>query len=70
MQELKEDSIIQVNENGPEEWVGCLLQVNEVKKWGVTASIKVPVKGTIYMRLQNEHFEVIGQAIMVLKIKK
>lgn len=65
MAEIKENSVIQVNEHGPEEWVGCLLVVDEVKSWKVLAGLKVLIKGTAYMRLKNEHIEVIGQAVMV-----
>lgn len=64
MENLKKFSVIQVNEHGPEAWVGCLLIVDEVKSWGVTAGLKVPMQGIAYMRLNNEHIEVIGQAIM------
>lgn len=67
---IKENSVIQVNEHGPEEWIGCLLIVDEVKSWGVLARLKIPVKGTAYMRLQNEHIEVIGQAVMIPQIEE
>lgn len=60
------NDVIQVNElvrNNA--WTGCLLIVREVKDWGVTASLEIPQKGTAYVRLSHDQYEVIGQAVLV-----
>lgn len=63
---VKVGSVIQANENSGE-WCGCLLIVDEVKSWGVQAGMKIPYKGTAYMRLTNEQFDYIGEAVLVPK---
>jgi hypothetical protein len=60
-----EYSVVQVNENGPEGWIGCLMQVDEVKSFGVQAGVKMPKGGTAYLRLNWEQIDYIGQAVMV-----
>lgn len=56
--------VIQANENAGD-WCGCLLIVEEIKGWGVMAGLKIPQKGTAYIRLKNEQFEVIGNAVLI-----
>jgi len=57
-------SVIQVNELVPE-WAGCLMIVNEVKDWGVTAGLKVPMQGVAYLRLTHSQYEFIGDAVFM-----
>lgn len=63
---VKVGSVIQANEQAGE-WCGCLLIVEEVKSWGVMAGMKIPFKGTAYIRLKTEQFEYIGEAVLVPK---
>lgn len=64
MSEIRVNDVIQATE-GAGEWCGCLLQVDEVKPWGVQAYIHVPNQGDAYIRLKNGDFEKIGSAVMV-----
>lgn len=64
--EINENSVIQANENAGE-WAGCLLQVDEVKSWGVQAYVKIPKSGDAYIRLTSSQFEYIGEAILIPK---
>lgn len=56
--------VIQVNETIPE-WTGCLMIVDEVKQWGVVAGMRVPGKGTAYLRLKHDQYERIGRAAFI-----
>lgn len=57
---VQRNDVIQITEEGP--WMGCLLQVEEVKDWGVKAYMVVPSKGTMYSRVEHGKYEVIGPA--------
>ena len=61
---IKKGDVVQANENAGE-WCGCLLIVDEVKAWGVQAGMKIPFKGTAYMRLTFDQVEWIGGAVLV-----
>lgn len=63
--ELSQNSTIQVNENGNVDWIGCLLQVDEVKSWGVLAYVNMPYKSNVYVRIKFGHFDIIGSAVMI-----
>lgn len=65
MTDIKKNSVVQVNENGPEEWMGCLMQVSELKTWGVLAWVKIPVQGNAYLRLKFEQIDYIGEAVLM-----
>lgn len=61
------DSVVQVNEKGPAEFVGCFLIVSEVRPYGVQGRVPVPQsygKGTIWINLDWEQMEFVGQAIL------
>ena len=64
MKNIKENSVIQITETGQEGWVGCLLQVNEIKSWGVLGWVQIPMKGSAYLRVKFEDLEHIGEAVM------
>lgn len=64
MELIKVGDVIQANEKA-EEWCGCLLIVAEVKTWGVLAGMKIPYGGTAYMRLKEDQYERIGEAVLV-----
>ena len=61
---VKRNSIIQINEHGPEGWIGCIAQVDEIKSWGVQAWVKIPLQGDAYIRIKTEQFDYIGEAVM------
>ena len=67
MKNIKINSVVQINENGKEEWIGCLIVVSEIKNWGVQGFLKMPFKGNAYIRLNNNEFDLIGDAVMILK---
>ena len=64
--EVESGSIIQANENAGD-WCGCLLIVDEVKSWGVQAYMMVPKKGTAFIRLNNDEFDLVGKAVLVIE---
>lgn len=59
-----ENSIVQVNENGHDGWVGCLIQVSEVKNWGIQGWVQIPKGGQAYIRLEWNQINYIGHAVM------
>ena len=65
MENIKENSVVQINENGQEGWVGCLVQVDEVKSWGIQGWVQIPMGGRAFIRVNNGEFDVIGQATLV-----
>lgn len=65
MENIKVNSVVQINENGGDGWIGCLVQVSEVKSWGVQGYVQIPKGGSAYIRLNWNQIEYIGQAILV-----
>lgn len=59
-----ENSVVQVNEKGNQDWIGCLVQVSEVKLWGIQGWVQIPKSGQAYIRLKWEEIDYIGQAVM------
>jgi len=59
-----ENSVVQVNENGDIDWVGCLVQVSEVKSFGVQGWVQVPKSGKTFIRIKFSEIDYIGQAVM------
>ena len=64
---ITKNSVVQVNENGPREWIGCLMQVSELKEWGVLCWVRIPFQGNAYLRLPFDQIDHIGEAVMKLK---
>ena len=62
---MKVNDIVQVGLD--HEWVGCLVVVTEVKTWGIQGYVQVPMQGAAYVRLKNEDFEKVGEAVYTLK---
>lgn len=60
-----ENTVVQVNENGDKDWIGCLVQVSEVKGWGVQGWVRIPQSGQAFIRLKWDEIDYIGQAVMV-----
>lgn len=59
------NSVVQINENGQTDWIGCLVQVSEVKGWGIQGWVQIPKSGQAYIRLKWEEIDYIGQAVML-----
>ncbi|MHB1909791.1 MAG: hypothetical protein ACYCQJ_13120 [Nitrososphaerales archaeon] len=60
MTSAQRNDVIQIIEEGA--WKGALLQVEEVKSWGVKAYLIMPTQGTVYSRIEHGKYEVIGPA--------
>lgn len=69
MQEIKDlvvvNSVVQLNEKAQEGWVGCFLQVSEVKNWGVQGWVQIPMGGSAYLRPTWDQIDYIGQAVLI-----
>ena len=63
--EIKVNSVVQLNERAEEGWVGCFLQVSEVKNWGVQGWVKIPMQGSAYLRPTWDQIDYIGEAILI-----
>lgn len=61
---IKENSVVQINENGNAGWVGCLVQVSEIKSFGIQGWVKIPMEGDAFIRLNWNQIDFIGQAVM------
>ena len=57
-------SVVQCNER-TDIWCGCLMIVTEVKPWGVMAGMAIPGRGTAYLRMTDDQYEYIGEAVFV-----
>jgi hypothetical protein len=66
-EDVKENSVVQLNENAAEGWVGCFLQVSEVKSWGVQGWVQIPKGGSAYLRPTWEQMDYIGEAVLTPK---
>lgn len=64
MELIKVGDVIQATENAGD-WCGCLLIVTEVKSCGVQAGMKIPYRGTAYMRLKEDQYEKVGEAVLL-----
>jgi hypothetical protein len=65
MATIIKNSIVQVNENANVDWLGCLVQVDEVFTWGIQGWVQIPKQGQAYIRLKNEEIEYIGEAVLL-----
>ena len=65
------DDVIQViakKDDTTDNLTGALLQVTEVKPWGVQAVMTIPYRGLAYFRLNNDEIERVGEAPLHLEI--
>lgn len=66
-EELRVNDVVQITETGPEGWMGCFVQVSEVKTWGIQGWVQIPMQeGQAYIRLKWDQFEFVGEAVMGL----
>ena len=61
---IQKNSVVQVNDKGHEGWVGCLLQVDEVKTWGIIGHVQIPHGGIVPIRISRDSIDFIGEALM------
>ncbi len=64
---IRENSVVQINGLGKAGWIGCLVQVSELKQWGIQGFVKLPMQGDAYIRLQWNEIEYIGEAQLVFE---
>ncbi len=69
MKELvQENSVVQINEKGQAGWVGCFVQVSEVKSWGIQGWVQIPMQeGQAYIRVPWDQMDYIGEAALMLQ---
>ena len=67
MENVKENSIVQINENGGDGWVGCLVQVSELKTWGVQGWVQIPKGGQAHIRLRWDEIDHIGESALIIQ---
>jgi hypothetical protein len=59
---INENSVVQVNETGPKEFVGCFVIVTKVEQWGIQGHVPVPNgKGNVWINLEWAQLEYIGK---------
>ncbi len=61
------NSIVQVNEYGPDEWFGCLVQVTKSGKDWIIGYIKQPGGEVKHVKLEEDQYYFIGMAILTKK---
>lgn len=67
---IRENSVVQVNEAGPKEFVGCFVIVTELRSYGIQGYPPIPdAGGRAYVNLNWNEFEYIGEAVLVPKEK-
>lgn len=65
------NSVVQVNESGPDPFVGCFILVTEVRSYGVQGFPPIPGgAGRAYVNLDWHQFEYIGDADLVPQEKE
>jgi hypothetical protein len=62
---ITENCVVQINEKGDPNWIGCFVHVTEVKSWGIQGFVKIPAQGNAYIRLEFDKIEFIGDAVLV-----
>lgn len=58
---IREGDVIQVKPRIPA-WGGCLMEVEEVKKWGVLCGMRLPGREEqrTYLRLNHSEYNLVG----------
>lgn len=59
------NDVVQINEHGPEGWIGCLAFVEEVKSNKLMIGIEIPKQGTAYLFIKPEQVDKIGKMVLV-----
>lgn len=64
------NDVVQINEHGPEGWIGCLAFVEEVKSNKLMIGIEIPKQGTAYLFIKPNHVDKIGKMALIRKPEK
>lgn len=65
MQEIQVNDVVQLVPSHA--WGGCLIQVTEIKSWGIQGYVQMPLQGQAYIRVNKGEFEKIGSAVFALQ---
>lgn len=63
---MKPGDIIQIT-NKANNWYPCLVVVSKMKPWGIQGYITLPEGGNAYTRIDNDDFEPVGKAVIVVE---
>lgn len=68
---MEKGTIVQIT-NEDHQWFPCLIIVDKIKSWGIQGYTIIPSNdnqpnGNAYIRLKNEEFEAVGEAVIVAK---
>lgn len=61
---FKVHDVVQINERGPEGWIGCLAFVEEVKDSKLMIGIQLPKQGVAYLFIKLDQVEKIGRLLL------
>lgn len=61
---FKVHDVVQINERGPEGWIGCLAFVEEVKDNKLMIGIQLPQQGIAYLFIKLDQVEKIGKLLL------
>jgi len=59
---VKKGDLVQINLDGQDGWIGCILQVTGIKPSCITGFVKIPCGGQAYIRVDHAHYEKVGEA--------
>ena len=62
MNKAKINDIVQITKG---EWIGCLVHVTELKRFGIVGFVHIPLKKQAPIRINEEDYEVIGPAVIM-----
>ena len=61
---IQRNDLVQIINHSENSVVGTVLQVDEVKDWGVLGWTHIPYKGDAYFRLDIEDVVKVGHAVL------
>ncbi len=67
IENITKNSIVQIDENGGEYWMGCIVQVSGVNPWGVIGFVQIPMQGPSFVKLLWAQIEYIGEAFFTME---
>lgn len=59
------NDVVQINERGPEGWIGCLAFVEKVKDIKLMIGIQLPKQGIAYLFIKSDQVEKIGKMVLI-----
>ena len=57
--------LVQVNLDGQDGWIGCVLEVSDVRAWGIIGFVKIPCRGNAYLRVDHAHYIKVGKSVVI-----